>query len=145
MAFRRSTIRARGSVAGTRCSALPGSAKVWPSAAVMCVALSAATIAMTDGGSGPSTCLGHAHAEAQVARERVDPPVEVEHERAAPPARSARRARVKLVEQVGVGRQAGEVGLDHVARQPPIGDDLVEVVHEVVLGHRGQRRADRIR
>ena len=46
---------------------------------------------------------------------------------------------MELVEQVGVGRQTVEMGLDHVAREPPIGDDLVEMGHEVVLGHGRQR------
>ena len=46
---------------------------------------------------------------------------------------------MKFVEQVGVGRKTVEVGLDRVTREPPIGDDLVEVGHEVVLGHGRQR------
>ena len=38
---------------------------------------------------------------------------------------------MKLVEEIGIGREAGEVGVDEIERDAPIGDDLVEVHHEV--------------
>ncbi len=52
------TMRSSGNVAGTRCIVAPGGANVCESADVMCVALSAATIAIREGGaaSGPRAC-----------------------------------------------------------------------------------------
>jgi hypothetical protein len=64
------------------------------------------------------------------------PPAEHEDR---PAAGGAARGRdVDLVEQVGVGLQPGQVALDQVEGEPPVGDHLVPVGHEVVLGHRGQ-------
>ena len=88
--------------------------------------------------------LRHTTAETQVAQEDDGPRVAVVDERAAPPARSAGRARVVLVEQVGVRREPGEVRLDDVAREPRVGHDLVEVLHEIVLGHDRERAQVRL-
>jgi hypothetical protein len=43
---------------------------------------------------------------------------------------------VELVEQVGVGLEAGQVTLDQVEGEPAVGDHAVPVGHQVVLGHR---------
>jgi len=75
--------------------------------------------------------------KSEVAREHDPPGVAVVDEDAAQPARAAGCARVVLVEQVGVGRERVEVTLDEVTREPRIGDDRVEVGHEVPLGHDG--------
>jgi hypothetical protein len=45
---------------------------------------------------------------------------------------------VEPVEQVGVALQPGRVALDQVEGEPAVGDHLVPVGHQVVLGHRGQ-------
>jgi DNA-binding PadR family transcriptional regulator len=45
---------------------------------------------------------------------------------------------VELIEQVGVGLHPGQVALDQLQGEPPVGDHPVPVGHQVVLGHRGQ-------
>jgi hypothetical protein len=45
---------------------------------------------------------------------------------------------VELVEQEGVRLEPGQVVLDQVEGQPPVGDHGVPVGHQVVLGHRGE-------
>jgi hypothetical protein len=47
---------------------------------------------------------------------------------------------VDLVEQVGVGGEAGQVALHRRQCQAPVGDDGVPVGHQFVLGHRRQQR-----
>jgi hypothetical protein len=45
---------------------------------------------------------------------------------------------VEVVEQVGVGLEAGQVAVDQVEGEPAVGDHAVPVGHQVVLGHRRQ-------
>jgi hypothetical protein len=45
---------------------------------------------------------------------------------------------VELLQQVAVGLQPGQVALDQVEAEPAVGDHLVPVGHQVVLGHRRQ-------
>jgi hypothetical protein len=47
---------------------------------------------------------------------------------------------VELAEQVGVGLEPGQVALDQVEGEPPVGDHGVPVGHQIVLGHRGEAR-----
>src|SRR5262249_58426479 len=69
-----------------------------------------------------------------------DPAVPVVDEHAAPAGRAAGGPRVVAAEQVRVSAgEALEVVLDDVKPQPVVGDDLVEVRHQVVLGHGAQR------
>ena len=50
---------------------------------------------------------------------------------------------MEMVEQVGVGLEAGQVALDQVEGEPAVGDHAVPVGHQVVLGHR--REAGQVR
>jgi hypothetical protein len=45
---------------------------------------------------------------------------------------------VVLVQQVCVGREPFQVRLDQPQGEPLIGDDVVEVAEEIILGHRRQ-------
>src|SRR5262249_11014273 len=52
--------------------------------------------------------------------------------------RPARRQGMELVEEISIRRQGAEVGVDAMEREAPIGDDLIEMRHEVALRHDGQ-------
>ena len=46
---------------------------------------------------------------------------------------------MELVEQGGVARQRVDVSFTDVEGQAPVGDDVVEVVHQIRLRHHGER------
>jgi hypothetical protein len=52
---------------------------------------------------------------------------------------------VELIEQVGGGLHPGQVALDQLQGEPPVGDHPVPVGHQVVLGHEEREQTGRRR
>ena len=131
------TISSVASVTGNRTLTKSGLVNVLLSAAVACVKWAAATQAEDD---RPGLELGRRPLGAQQVAEHAHPerrpadPVVDEH--AALAGRPARRDRGVAVQQVAAGRDRLEVIVDEIEREPVVGDDPVEVLHQVGLGHR---------